>query len=206
MGSMLTALAIALIALGQAFFDHGTTVSVSWLAFAEVFGGCLVICVVLFSKSLADKKSRVHLLVTRGSTPLDRGQRMRSAAQVFFVIAIFFGWWSWHATSLVAQYLDGEPGGISGTVIGVDDRVHLRTPCRLMLKIRSDAGRQLKVCHHTGVLIPIAPLSPSIPGQGQHLTVVVESNWAGVVAERLEFDHDHNAAGSASFTSAASTQ
>jgi hypothetical protein len=89
MGSMLTALAIALIALGQAFFDHGTTVSVSWLAFAEVFGGCLVICAVLFSKSLADKKSRVHLLVTRGSTPLDRGQRMRSAAQVFFVIAIF---------------------------------------------------------------------------------------------------------------------
>lgn len=131
---------------------------------------------------------------------------MRNAAQIFFVIAIFFGWWSWHATSLVAQYLDGEPGGISGTVIGVDDRVHLRTPCRLMLKIRSDAGRQLKVCHHTGVLIPIAPLSPSIPGQGQHLTVVVESNWAGVVAERLEFDHDHNAAGSASFTSAASNQ
>jgi hypothetical protein len=206
MGSMLTALAIALIALGQVFLDHGTTVSVSWLAFSEVFGGCLVICAVLFSRSLADKKSRIHLLVTRGSTTLDRGQRIRNAAQVFFLIALFFGWWSWQATRLVAQYLDGEPGRISGTVIGIDDRVHLRTPCRLMLKIRSDAGGQLKVCHHTGVVVPIAPLSPSLPGQGQRLTVVVESNWAGVVAERLEFDRYPNAAGSASFTSAGSTK
>ena len=202
---MLTALAIALIALGRAVFDHGTTLSVSWLAFSEVFGGCLVICAVLFSKSLADKKSRVHLLVTRGSTSLDRGQRMRNAAQVFFLIALFFGWWSWRATSLLAQYLGGEPGWISGTVIGIDDRVRLRTPCRLMLKIRSDAGGPIEVCHHTGVLVPVAPLSPSIPGQGQHLTVVVESNWAGVVAERLEFEHYHDAAGSASFTSAESS-
>jgi len=206
MGSMLTALAIALIALGQAFLDHGTTVSVSWLAVAEVFGGCLAICAVLFSKALADKKSRLHLLVTRGSTQLDRGQRMRNAAQVFFLIAIFFGWWSWRATSLVAQYLDGAPGRISGTVIGIDDRVHLRTPCRLTLKIRSDAGRQLEVCHHAGALVPIAPLSPSISGQGQHLTVVVKTNWAGVVAERLEFDHYRNAAGSAPFTPAGSSQ
>jgi len=66
MGSMLTTLAIALVALGQVFLDHGTTVAVSWLAFAEVFGGCLVVCAVLFSKSLTDKKSRVHLLITRG--------------------------------------------------------------------------------------------------------------------------------------------
>jgi hypothetical protein len=196
MGLMLTALAIALIALGDAFLDRGTTVSISWLAFAEVFGGCLVICAVLFSRSLADKKSRVHLLVTRGSTTLNRGQRMRNAAQVFLMIAIFFGWWSWQATTLVAQYLDGEPEWISGTVVGIDDRVHLRPPCRLMLKIRSDAGGQLKVCHHTGLLVPVDPLSPGIPGQGQHLTVVVKSNWAGVVAERLEFNHHRISPGS----------
>lgn len=167
-------------------WDPGTTITVSWLPFGVLLGGCLLILAAWFNSALKDKDSRIYRLVNKEG--LTRGQRLRKATLGLCFIAAFWAYFSWSSLALLAQFLGGEPGAIPGVVIDTHARLDSYSPCRLVIVIRSDTGSRLEVCHHTGFAVwESKGISPEVPGQGKRLTVITTSNWAGVVAERLEF-------------------